>query len=104
MIAHAATLDAGPGAEFSSASTRSEDEYSADVVRMRDVENDERRYSSDASSPRSSRQMDAKDKKHRVRPTHASTLDKGSEVRDCTDAGNLEKEERDADKDLSATG
>lgn len=89
MIAHATTLDAGPGAEFSSASAISEDEHSADVVRMKDVENDERRYSSDASSPRSSPQIDAEDKKHRVGPTHVLTLD---------------KEERDADKDLSATG
>ena len=89
MIAHAATLDAGPGAEFSSASTRSEDEHSADVVRMKDVENDERRYSSDASSPRCSHEIDAEDKKHRVGPTHALTLD---------------KEERDADEELSATG
>ncbi|KAI4934315.1 hypothetical protein J4E85_002171 [Alternaria conjuncta] len=89
VIAHAATLDAGPGAEFSSASTRSEDDHSAYVVRMKDVEKGERRYSSDASSTRSSDEMDAKDKKHRAGPTHALTLD---------------KEERDIHEDLSATG
>jgi len=89
VIAHAATLDAGPGAEVSSASTRSESEHSADVVRMKNVENGERRCSSDSSSPRSSHEKETKDKKHRGGPTHALTLD---------------KEERDAEKDLSATG
>ncbi|KAI4672576.1 uncharacterized protein J4E78_001077 [Alternaria triticimaculans] len=98
VMAHAAALDAGPGAEFSSASTRSEDEHGADVVRMKDVEKGERRHGRDASSPRSSHEMDAEDKKHRVGPSHALSLNKG------TDAANLEKEERDAHKDLSATG
>ncbi|KAI4646888.1 hypothetical protein J4E93_005112 [Alternaria ventricosa] len=101
VIAHAATLDAGPGAEFSSASTRSEDEHSTDVVRMKDVEKGERRYSSDSGSPRSSREMDAKDK-HRIGPRHALTLDKGSEVQDSTGAGILGKKERDADGETSA--
>jgi hypothetical protein len=48
--------------------------------------------------------MDAEDKKHRVGPTHALTLDKSPEVQNSTDAANLEKEEGDADEDLSATG
>ena len=104
MIAHAATLDAGPGAKFSSASTRSEDGHSADVVRMKDVENGGRRYSSDSCSPRSSHEMDAKDKKRRVVSTHASTLDKGTKVQDRMDTANLEKEDGDADEDLAATG
>lgn len=111
VIAHVVLLDAGPEVVPSSASTKPEDDHSPDIVLMKDVENNERRYSSDSSgvepisnSPLPFHEMNPKDEKNRVEPPHAMTLDKCSEVQDSTELEKLKKEEMDADDDLSATG